>query len=466
MKLCTNFFNDTELQVLQEATIEVLEKTGIQFNNEKALDVFKKHGARIDGNVVFISRQLLENSLKNAPRHFTVYGRNENYDAEIGNGVVALAPASGPVYIRRDGKKKLANSKDYLDLIKLTESSDVVNFNNYIVVEPQDIPEERRKMHQVALSLKLSGKPLVGMTMGKGLSEKAIKLVTDFYGEVAKPRMIGIISPISPLIYDEEMIENIFTYAKNGQPLMVAACSQPGATSPVTLAGTLVVDNAEVLAGIVLSQLITPGLPVIYGITSASCDLRYVSPAIGSPETAIITMTASALAHSYGLPCRSGGTLTDSKCLDMQTGIEATMTFMPAIMSGVDFILHAVGVMDSFNTVSLEKFLIDEDIAKSCIRIQKGYELGAEQLAVELISKLGHGGGYIKQKHTKSNFKSELHSPLLFSREGYERWESSGSLDIEERAKLAVNKRIDDFKETSIEPEREKLLSEFFYNIT
>jgi trimethylamine--corrinoid protein Co-methyltransferase len=258
------------------------------------------------------------------------------------------------------------------------------------------------------------------------------------------------------------MIDHIIDYAAAGQPLMIAACSQPGATSPVTLAGTLVVDGAQVLAGLVLTQLLAPGLPVIMGSTSTSCDLRSIAPSIGSPETGLITVAFKALCRRYGVPCRSGGTLTDSKDTDMQAGIEGAMAMMPAILSGVDFVLHACGTMESFTTVCLEKFIIDEETTSAMLRMQKGFEFDDETLAADCIKEVGIGGNFLTHDHTLDNFRSELFMPSLFSKESFPKWEEAGKKDLTQVAGERLKQRLAAYKFPSITETQEKLLQKYF----
>ena len=389
MAVSANFLSAQEIEKLHEATLTVLSKTGVRFGHERALEIFKKGGARVKGDQVFIDEHLLMKALQSAPRSFTLHGREKKDDIVIGAGRPVYAPASGPIFVKRGAEKRAATRRDFIDLLKLTQGSALLGVVNYIVVEPQDLELGRRKMFQVAAALKYSTKPLVGMTMGEGNTAQSLRLVRDFYGGLEDYRLLGVISPISPLAYDRGMLDHVIEYARAGQPLMFASCTQPGFTGPATLAGTVVVDNAQQLAGIVFSQLCKEGLPVIYGSTSTSCDMRYASPAIGSPEASLLTIATAELAKYYGLPCRSGGALTDAKVPDMQAGLESMMAALSTALGGVDFILHACGILDSFNTVSFEKFIIDETTAAVVERFAGGFEIDEERLAVGEIGKVG-----------------------------------------------------------------------------
>jgi trimethylamine--corrinoid protein Co-methyltransferase len=464
MQFNADFLSQGELDTLHAAIVKTLAEIGVRFQHEEALDVFRKNGASVTGDTVRIPEALLDRALKTVPDRFVLKGRSPEYDLEVGGAKPVLASSSGPVFARVGGVRRPATREDFLDLLKLTETSSLVNICNYIVVEPQDMPEERRKLYQVASALKYSHKPLIGITMGKGRTKECLTLLDRFYQDSGSgiPRAIGIISPISPLVYDEGMTTHIFGYAQGNQPIMIAACSQPGATSPATLAGTLVIDTAEVLAGVTLSQLLKPGLPVIMGSTSAACDLRYVSPAIGSPETGLITVAFKALCKRYNIPCRSGGTLADSKDTDMQAGIEGAMAMLPAILSGVDFILHACGTMDSFNTVCLEKFVIDEEICSAMLRMAAGFEINDDTLALECIDEVGPGNNFMMHEHTLDHFKTEMWRPALFSRENFSAWKEAGSKTLPDRAAEMLRNRLAAFKFPQITKEQEKLLEPYF----
>lgn len=461
MKVSASFLSPGEIGDLHGATLTVLSKTGVRFAHEGALEIFKNKGARVSGDRVFIDEHLLTKALQSVPRSFTLHGREKEDDVVVGAGRPVYAPASGPIFVKRGAEKRPATRHDFIDLLKLTQSSALLGVTNYIVVEPQDLDESKRKMFQVAAALKYSTKPLAGMTMGEGKTAECFNLMRDFYGSLEKNYLLGGISPISPLTYDKGMLDHVIEYARAGQPLMFASCSQPGFTGPATLAGTVVVDSAQQLAGIVFSQLCKEGLPVIYGSTSTSCDMRYASPAIGSPEAALLAIATAELAKYYGLPCRSGGALTDAKVPDMQAGLESMMVALSTAMAGIDFVLHACGILDSFNTVSFEKFVIDETTAAVVERFAAGFEIDEERLATGVIGKVGPQGMYLAESHTARFHCSELSIPALFSRESYLNWEKGGSLTLEERARETVAERLSGYEAPPLTPVQESILAKY-----
>lgn len=461
MEIRNNNLSKDEVEKIHEATLYLFENVGLHFEDESALRVFKDHGAKVDGNKVFISRDLLEGSLNAIPDQFMLEAREPKNNVLVGGTEAVFAPAYGPLYVRDGDRRALASQRDFINFTKLVETSDILQIANPNICVPHDVPPERRDMYQLAACLKYSSKPLMGLSYGASLSEKSINVLQTFLGCPDRYILLGAINPISPLRYDRSAIEATIVYAKRNQPLIFSSCSMPGATSPATLASTLVVNNAEVLAGIVLSQLISPGLPVIYGNTSVSCDMRYVSPAIGSPETGLISIASAALAEYYGIPSRSGGSLTDSKFVDVQAGMESLLTLLPALVAGVDFILHSCGIIESFLAIDYDKFLIDEEIIRTASRFVRGFVIDEQTISMELIEKGGPAADYLSEPHTFENFKRELHDSYLFTSETFSMWEKQGAPTIIEKARRKLGQRLNAPITLETSEEQEQILAPY-----
>jgi trimethylamine--corrinoid protein Co-methyltransferase len=459
MKIKDIFMKEDEILKIHNVTVEILSKVGVNFFSEKALDLFKKNGAKVVDNRVFIDEELLTRALSTVPEKFTLKGKDKNI--EIGGDNTIFVPASGPVFSMKGKDRKECTSEDFINFTKLVESSNVIDVINPNMIEPQDMPTEKRRNFQMAASLKYGTKPMLGFTTSPEASRESINMVQDFYGKKEDNQLLGLISPISPLTYDDVMLEAMFIYAENSQPLMIACCSLPGATSPVTISGTLAVNNAEVLAGIVLSQLIKPGLGVIYGNTSGSCDLRYATPAIGGVETSLITAAVAALTKHYKIPSRSGGSLTDAKAIDMQAGVESTITILPTIMSGINFVFQSCGILDSFNVLSYEKFVLDEQTIRMLNRWSEGFEITDELIGSDVIEKIGPGGQYLEEMHTMRHFRGEHLIPKLFNKVGFEAWEMNGAVSVEEHASQEVEKRLNSFEEPTLSDKQNDLLKNY-----
>ncbi|MBN2285870.1 MAG: trimethylamine methyltransferase family protein [Tissierellales bacterium] len=449
MKIRNYFLSDEEIKTLHQATIRVLTESGVEFNHEDALALFKKNNVRVEGKQVYINEEILQKTLKTVPKEFVLSGRRKEDDVLIGAGNTVYAPASGPVFTQRDNERRPTTGEDYINLLKLFQTSPVIPIVNANMTEPQDMAFEDRDIFRLKNCLALTTKPLMGFTTGTRDAKRCVETIKGFYNNEDKHYVLGVISPVSPLCFDESMIEGMMAYATENQPVLIASCSLPGATSPVTIAGSLVTNNAEVLAGIVYTQLLRPGLPVIYGGTTTSCDMRMVTPAIGSPETGLFTYGVRGLSAYYGLPCRSGGSLTDSKSPDMQAGIESTYTLLSAAIAGIDYVLQACGILESFSSICFEKIVMDEENIKLAKRYVSGFEINEKTLAIDVIKEVGTQGTYITQNHTYQHFKDDFIQATLMSKDGYEQWEKAGSKSFFQTASQVVEKRLSNY----IQPE-------------
>ena len=212
-----------------------------------------------------------------------------------------------------------------------------------------------------------------------------------------RPVTLGLVNSLSPLGYGSEMLEALLVYARHRQPLVFAALSMAGSTGPITLAGVLVHQTAELLAGIVLAQLISPGTPVILGSTSTNLDMKTGGLAIGGPELSMMIEAHADLCRFYALPSRSGGALTDAHSPDAQAGYESMMSLLTTVNSGIDFVLHAGGILSSYLAFSPEKLVLDDEMCGMVRRFKQGIAVTPETLAYDVIAKVGSGGNYLME---------------------------------------------------------------------
>jgi trimethylamine--corrinoid protein Co-methyltransferase len=246
---------------------------------------------------------------------------------------------------------------------------------------------------------------------------------------------MGLVNSLSPLGYSAGMLEALLEYARWGQPLVLAALMMAGATGPITLAGVLAVQTAELLAGIVLTQLINPGTPVIFGSTSTNIDMKSGALVIGSPELSQVVVAQTQLARYYGLPSRSGGALTDASFPDAQAGFESMMSLLTAVNAGVDFVLHAGGILSSYLAFSFEKFVLDDEMCDMVRRLHRGITVTPDTLAYEVAASVGPGGNYLMKMHTVERCRTEFWQPSLCDRDGLEAWMQGGKPTAVDRAR-------------------------------
>ena len=405
MKFSGNMIGEKDIKDIHELTLKILAEIGVDYEDEELVELFRKRGARTEGNTVFIDEELLNDCLKTVPSQFEIYGRKGN--VTVGGDNQIIAPVSGPITVMEGDETRQNTAEDFIKFQMLHHSSYVMDMLNPNLIEPADIPAEDVRNYQMAICLKYTDKPLIGFTTSPDASVNSIKMAQEFYGVGDEENVVlGIVSVISPLMYDETMLEAVKIYAEKNQPLMFACASLPGATSPTTISGTVAVNNAEVLGGI----------------------------------------AAAELAKFYGIPSRTGGSLSDAKEVDWQAGVESTITMLPAIMSSSNFILQSCGVMDSFNMISYEKFILDENNIKMFMRMRDGFVLDDKEEVFEVIKNVGTGGQYLQEMHTAMKFRKEHFFSKLFIKEGYEIWEKNGKKTVMENAADAYKKRLEDHK--------------------
>jgi len=450
-----------DVDKLHQASIEILEKKGVELHNEKALEILKTNGARTEGKVSYISGKMVDKAFETTPSKFTIRGRDRKYDFEIGSGKTCYCVPNGPVFIKKGDEYYSSTSKDVIDFIKLAETSPTINMLSPWITTANDVSEEKQLAYQLAIMLTYSAKPVMGLTAGYEKSKFSIELIRDLYEDSDSCVALGLVSPMSPLVYDDRMLEATIAYAEENQPLFFSSAVLPGVTGPVAMAGAIALANAEVLAGIVLSQLVRPGVPVIYGNAGGSADLRYVVPSIGTPEAALVAIYTRGLADKYGVPCRAGGALSDAKKCDMQAGLEATLVMLSSVLSGQDFVLHGAGILDSYNIISYEKFLMDEEITLMCEKIRGGVSVDNDTLALDIINDVNHGAQFLMEKHTVKNMKKSLHTPKFMERGFYTKWHKAGEPLASNNALNAVEGRLAAYQQPELTAHQSALLQPY-----
>ena len=421
-----------QVEQVHEASMRILATVGVDFRYAPALVVLKQGGARIEGERVFLSERLVEEQIRKAPVEFTIYARDSDFDVVIGGHQMVLAPGYGAAFVTDlDHGRREGTLKDFENFVKLTDASPHQDVCSGMLVEPADVPHEIRHARMIYAAMKYSAKPFMGSAMGAQGAMDSIQMASILFGSrkqlSQKPRMISILCSLTPLVYDERMLGAMMEYARTGQPQLVSSLAIAGATAPATLSGTLAVQNAEVLAGVVLTQLIREGTPVVMGGASSSADMHTGALSIGSPEMALNTAATAQMARFYGLPSRSGGAVCDAKYPDAQAAYESMMSLLTAQHSGINFVLHSAGILDSYNCMSYEKFIIDDEMCGMVKRLERGYDVNPDALALDVIREVGPGGHFLDKDHTFDHFRTEFYQPQLSDRQDFFSWQASGS---------------------------------------
>ena len=455
-----------QVEKVHATTLRILEEIGVDFGHAPALELLKKGGAKIDGQRVYFPEHLIETQLKKAPAEFTMYARNPEHNVVFGGDHMVLSPGYGAAFVTdlENGRRK-ATMLDYENFVKLAGASANLDILSGTVVEPTDIPYETRHAHMLYGAMKYSDKCFMGSSLGARAVSDCIQMAAILFGgrdQLAEaPVMMSVLGPLTPLKYDTRMLEALMEYASAGQPQMISSLAIAGATGPVTLAGNLALQNAEVLAGIVLAQLVREGTPVILGGVSSNAEMRNGTLSIGSPEMAMNTAATAQMARFYGLPVRSGGAICDAKFPDGQAAYESMMSLLMARVCGVNFVMHGAGILETYNCMSYEKFVIDDEMCGMIKRIQKGYEVNPDTLAFDIIKQVGPGGHFLDNDHTFDHFRTEFYQPQLSNRDDFVSWEANGSPTSLDAAHGKYKIILESYEAPQLPPEVDRDLLKF-----
>jgi trimethylamine--corrinoid protein Co-methyltransferase len=448
------FLTKADLEAIHDTSMQILTNVGVNFPTEEALDIFRSHGAHVDGRRVYLTETQLRDALKGVPRRFSIRARNPQRSVVVGGGWPVFAPGYGaPFLVDAHTGKRVPTMDDYVRLVKLAHMLPNQDMSGFLMVEPGDDAGQSAHLRMLHSHLTLSDKPFIGSSAGRAGARHTMAMAGIVFGELTdrEPVTLSLINSLTPLGYSEEMLSALIEYATWRQPVIIAALAMAGSTAPVTLAGALAVQNAELLAGVVLTQWISPGTPVLYGSTSTNIDMKSGALAIGSPELSQMIMAHAQLARYYGLPCRSGGALTDAVYPDAQAAAESMMALLTTVNSGVDFVLHSAGILSAFLAFSYEKFVLDDELCGMVRRLRQGFAVTPETLAYDVVARVGPGGNYLMDDHTLANCRKAFWQPNLADRSGLDGWAKNGRPDPVARSHRRWETLVADYRQPDLD---------------
>jgi trimethylamine--corrinoid protein Co-methyltransferase len=383
-----------------------------------------------------------------APSEVTLYARDRKHNVVLG-GTRVYAGTGGTalnVIDRKDGHKRVATFNDLKEIAKLVDNLENIHIF-MLPVYPTDVPVEKVDVNRFFAGLDNTSKHIMGGVYTLEGIEQVIRMAEIIAGShrrlQERPMISMITCSISPFKIDSLYGDMLVAIAKAGIPVVCPAEPLCGATSPVTLAGTLVVQVVDSLAGVIISQLANPGTPVIYGSVASSTDLRDMKYITGSVEMGLLNAAGAQMAQFYKLPFYATGGMSDSNTIDAQGGYESSITALLCALAGANFIHDAAGLMEFALTMSYEKLIIDNEILGMVMRAVKGIEVNDETLAFDVIKEAGPGGHFVSSRHTRTHMRREHYKPTLSNREFRETWEEHGSKDIFQRAREWVEEILD-----------------------
>ena len=425
-------------------------------------------GAMVDesSGMVRFDPGLVMEHLALAPQSVTLHARNPDKNIILGGRHLAFTSVGGPAYCHDlDRGRRRGSFEDACDYIRLVQTLDIIHQEGGGPFEAIELPPETRHLDLYQAQIRLLDKNWQPIALGGERARDAINMARIGLGMSAAeladhPALFAIINTNSPLQLDIPMAEGLIEMARAGQVVCITPFTLAGAMAPVTLAGTLMQQNAEALAGMTLAQVVRPGTPVVYGAFTSNVDMRTGSPAFGTPEYTRAAQASGQLARRYGVPWRSSN-VTSSNVVDEQSTYESAMSLWGAIAGHANIIVHAAGWLEGGLTASFEKLIVDAEMLQMMSEYLQPIEVSDDTLAQDAIAEVGAGGHFFGVAHTLSRYESAFYEPLLSDRKNFESWEEAGSADTRTRANHTWKQLLKEYQQPPLDPAIDEELSDY-----
>lgn len=463
MKPHIQILNNTEIEEIYLNALNLLENFGVYFEKLETLEIFKELGCNIDieKKIVFIHPSLVEESLHSVPSELILYNREGKEVISLSGDNVIFNPGSAAINILDGNTLGIGRhtTKGFIDFIKLTDALEYIEAQSTALVV-SDVPESIVDRYRLYLVVKNSIKPVItgAFTIeGIHVMKQLLDVVTD--GNVGeKPMAIFDCCPSPPLKWSELTSQNLIDCAKYKLPIELVSMPLAGATSPVTLAAVIATHTAENLSGIVLSQLVNKGCPVIWGGSPTCFDMRYGNTPMGAIEASMIDCGYAQIGKYLNLPTHAYLGMSDSKLNDYQGGFESGISLILGAIMGIN-VISGPGMLDFESCQSMDKLLLDNEICGMAKRLCKGITVSPETIPLELFNEVGHHDTFLTTEHTLKWHRKELFIPSwIIDRQNRASWENQGRVPILSRTQQEISKILKEHEPIYLDPDKEKEL--------
>lgn len=455
-----------QVEHIHQSSLMLLANSGMRVLAPAARQMLARAGCVVDDTLVRFDPDFVEAAVSQVPSEFTLRARNPAHDLTIGGNHVVFTSVGGPAFVndvergRRPGTH--AEQEEYLRVI---QSLGVIHQEGGGPFEAMDLPPETRHLDLCHSLIRHLDKNWQGIALGRDraadcIDMAALALGTDRDGLIDRPALMTIVNTNTPLTLDIPMADGLIELATAGQAVCVTPFTLAGAMAPATLAGALVLQNAEVLAVTALIQLVRAGVPVVYGSFTSNVDMRSGSPAFGTPEYTKAAQASGQLARRYRLPFRSSNT-TASNTVDAQAAYEGAMSLWGAVMGGANIVNHAAGWLEGGLTASFEKLIIDAEMLQMMAEYLQPIVVDDDALGLEAIAAVGPGGHFFGSPHTMQRYETAFYSPLVSDWRNYETWSQDGEIDARERAHLIWRQLLEESESPHLDVSIDEALTEF-----
>ena len=448
------------VEQIHAGSLELLADVGIEVASEAAKNIFRRNGAKINGNNrVTIPPKMVEDAVRHAPSEFSLYGRREQNHIHYRPGCFYASTGGSAMYVLDlKGSRRPATCRDLHDIIALVDELPFIDLIS-LPVYTGDLPKELVDVNRFFAGLKNSTKHIIGAVYTLDGLTKVAQMAEIVAGEnwKEKPVISIVLCPvISPLRLDRVATDIMVEATRQGIITFNFSMSQVGCTAPMTIAGTLVTLNAEILAVTTLMQLIRPGSPTLYCSVPGITDMKSGRFITGGIEYALLNAAATQMAQFYKMPNWATAGRSDAKVPDAQAGYEHALTVPYVVLAGANHVSCGTGFLDFVLTVSFEQYVIDNEIIGMVKRIHNGITVDEDTMAVEVIKNVGPGGNFFGEKHTLRYLTEELFQPTLSDRQEWKNWQEAGGKDARRRARDLAEKYIGRHEATGLTPDQQR----------
>ncbi len=462
----TEVLSADHVMAIHNSALRVLAEIGMAVLEPRARELFAQAGAQVSGDTVRLDADLVGILLSTVPQTFGLEARNPARSLRFGGADCVFASVGGPAYVMdNEAGRRNGSFVEMQDYLKVIQSLNVIHQSGGNPFEPMDLPADTRYLDCFHAQIRLVDKNWQTETLGQqrtidGIEMAAISLGTTPEGLRDRSCLLGIINTNSPLQLDIPMAEGLMMMAEFGQVVVITPFTLAGAMSPVTLAGALVMQHAEAMVGIALTQIVRKGVPVMYGGFTSNVDMRSGAPAFGTPEYTKAAQASGQLARLIGVPFRSSNVNAANE-VDAQAAYESQMSLWGAMMGGAHLIEHAAGWLHGGLTASFEKLIVDAEMLQMMQEYFKPLVVDEATLAFDAIREVGSGGHFFGSEHTMSRYEQAFYTPLLSNWDNHTTWLGKGGIKTRERANLVWKQLLVEYEQPPLDPAIDEALAAF-----
>jgi len=456
------------VEEIHRTSLRILAEVGVEVLGDRAVDLLEAAGASVDRTArrVRLDPAMVEERIATAPSSFTLHARNAARNVVLGGSSLVFSSVGGPAFVSDlDRGRRAGNWQDFQDYVRLIGALNVIHQEAGGPLEPTDLPVETRHLDMYACLATTLDKTWHCLGFGTTVVDDALEVVALARGVAreqlpGEPSLITIINTNSPLRLDGPMSDGLIAMSEAGQAVVATPFTLAGAMTPVTLAAAIAQQNAEALFCIVLTQVVRPGAPVVYGAFTSNVDMRTGSPAFGTPEYVKGAIASGQMARRYRLPWRSSNA-TASPVVDAQAAYESEMAVWGAVMGGVNLLYQGAGWLEGGLTASYEKLILDAEILQMMSEVLQPVAVDEATLGLDAIAEVGPGGHFFGAAHTLERFETAFYQPILSDWRNYETWLEDGARTATERANLIWKQLLAESEPPALDPAAAEAIAAF-----